>query len=126
MRKRDIKSGQTQHKACLNIDSSYDKSYAPVAKCTSILMSLTMTIVHSWHTKQLDYVAAFPQAPVERELYMKILNGIHLQGKTSADQVLELHNNPYGQNNAGNVWNNFLKVNIDHKPAGTIYLTQPH
>ena len=125
MRKRDIKSGQTQHKACLNIDSSYDKSYAPVAKCTSILMSLTVTIVHDWHAKHLDYVAALPQAPFERDLYMKIPNGIHLQGKASADQVLKLHNKPYGQNNAGKIWNNFLRVNSDHKPDGTSYLTQP-
>ena len=104
----------------------YDKSHVHVAKWTSILMSLIMTIVHSRHTKQLDYVAAFPQAPVERELYMIIPNGIHLQGKASEDHVLKLHNNTYGQNNAGKVWNNFLRVNIDHKPDGTIYLTQPH
>lgn len=79
-RKRDIKTGTIKkYKARLNIDGSrmqkgihYDQSYAPVASWNSIRLLLTMTAVHGWHTKQLDYVAAFPQAPVERELYMKI------------------------------------------------------
>ena len=37
-----------------------------------------MTAVHDWHTKQLDYVAVLPQAPVEREVYMKIPKGVDL------------------------------------------------
>jgi hypothetical protein len=41
----------------------------------------------------LDYVAALSQAPFERDLYMKIPNRIHLQGKASADQVLKLLTN---------------------------------
>ena len=42
-------------------------------------MFLIMTDVYSWHTKQLDYVAAFPQLPVERKLYMKIPKEVNLQ-----------------------------------------------
>jgi hypothetical protein len=34
-----------------------------------IQYKLTMDVVNNWHTKQLDYVLAFPQAPVEREIY---------------------------------------------------------
>ena len=200
-RKRDIKTGKIKkYKARLNIDGSrmqqgvhYDHSYAPVASWNSIRLLLTMTAVHGWHTKQLDYVAAFPQAPVERELYMKIPKGVNLRNKSSDDYVLKLHKNTYGQKNAGRVWNkylvnkltkigfkqskvdecvfykgkvmyalytddsilagpdpqeideviaqmrkvklditiegtleDFLGVNIDRKPNGTIHLTQPH
>ena len=75
----------------------YDHSYAPVAPWNLIRLLLTMTVVHGWHTKQLDYVAAFPQAPVERELYMKIPKGVNLRNKSSDDYVLKLHKNTYGQ-----------------------------
>ena len=115
-RKRDIKTGTIKkYKARLNIDGSrmqkgihYDQSYAPVASWNSIRLLLTMTAVHGWHTKQLDYVAAFPQAPVERELYMKIPKGVSLKGKSSEAYVLKLHKNTYGQKNAGRVWNDYL------------------
>ena len=67
-----------------------------------------MTAVHGWHIKQLDYVAAFLQAPVERDLYMKIPKGVNLINKSSEDYVLKLHKNTYGQKNAGRVWNKYL------------------
>ena len=75
-RKRDIATRKIKkYKAQLNIDGSrmtkgihYDESYAPVASWNAIRFLLIMTAVHGWHTKQLNYVAAFPQAPVEREL----------------------------------------------------------
>ena len=115
-RKRDIKSGTIKkYKARLNIDGSrmqkgihYDQSYAPVALWNSIRLLLIMTAVYGWHTKQLDYIAVFPQAPVERELYMKILKGVSLKGKSSEAYVLKLHKNKYGQKNAGRVWNDYL------------------
>ena len=90
----------------------YDQSYAPVASWNSIRMLLIMTAVHGWHTKQLDYVAAFPQAPCERELYMKIPKGVTLKGKSSEAYVLKLHKNTYGQKNAGRVWNDYLVAKL--------------
>ena len=115
-RKRDIKTRKIKkYKARLNIDGSrmqkgihYDESYAPVASWNSIRMLLTLTAVHGWHTKQLDYVAAFPQAPVERELYMKIPAGVDVTNGNAKDHVLKLHKNTYGQKNAGRVWNKYL------------------
>ena len=67
-----------------------------------------MIAVHGWHKKQLDYVATFPQTTMERELYMKIPKGVHLQGKISCDHVLKLHKNTYGQKNACRVWHQYL------------------
>jgi hypothetical protein len=52
-------------------------------------------------------VLAFPQAPVETDLYMQIPAGFKLtSGRT--DRVLKLQNNLYGQKQAGRVWNLFL------------------
>jgi len=36
----------------------YDETYAPVASWNSIRMLLTLSAVHGWHTKQIDYVLA--------------------------------------------------------------------
>lgn len=115
-RKRDIKTQRIKkHKARLNIDGSrmqkgvhYDETYAPVASWNSIRLLLTMTAVHKWHTKQLDFVLAFPQAPVDRDIYMKIPKGFELDQGNSADYVLKLHKNVYGQKQAGRVWNKYL------------------
>lgn len=67
-RKRDAKTGAIKkHKgARLNIDGSrmshgehYDMTYSPVASWNSVRMLLTLTALHGWHTKQIDFVQAF-------------------------------------------------------------------
>jgi len=116
-RKRDIKTGLIKkYKARLNIDGSkmrkgmhYNETYSPVASWNSVRMLLTMTAVHNWHTKQIDFVQAFAQAPVENELYMKIPKGMDLtDGANPSDFVLKIHRNIYGQKQAGRVWNQYL------------------
>ena len=116
-RKRDAKTGAIKkYKARLNIDGSrmrhgihYDETYSPVASWNSVRMLLTLTAVHNWHTKQIDYVQAFAQAPVERTLYMKVPAGIEVEnGANAKDYVLRIHRNIYGQKQAGRVWNKYL------------------
>jgi hypothetical protein len=115
-RKRDIKTRLVKkYKARLNVDGSrmkkgqhYDQTYAPVASWNSIRLLLTMVAVHGWSTKQLDYVQAFPQAPVEKELYMEIPKGMEPEHGNAKDYVLQLHKNVYGQKQAGRVWNKYL------------------
>ena len=85
--KRDIKTRAIKkYNAQLNMDGSrmrrginYEETYAPVAKWSTIRLILTLAAVHKWHTRQLDYVLAFPQAPVERELYMEIPKGFEVE-----------------------------------------------
>ena len=116
-RKRDAKTGGIKkYKARLNIDGSrmrkgehYDKTYSPVASWNSVRMLLTMTALHNWHTKQIDFVQAFAQAPIEKTLYMKIPADVTLADDSDPrDYVLKLHRNIYGQKQAGRVWNQFL------------------
>ena len=109
MKKPDIKSQKVKKwKARLNISGlrttkgvNYDQRYTPVASWNSIRMLLTQTALHGWHTKQLDYVLAFPQAPVERDLYMKITTGFEIENGKNLDHVLKIHRNIYGQKQAG-------------------------
>jgi hypothetical protein len=116
-RMRDARTGRIKkYKARLNVDGSrmrrgehYNETYLPVALWNSVCMLLTMTAVHGWHTKQIDFVQAFAQAPVERTLYMRVPAGVKIEGSGDAkDDVLKIHRNIYGQKQAGRVWNKFL------------------
>ena len=91
----------------------YDLTYAPVVNWTSIRLLLSLVMVHSWHTQQLDYVAAFPQAPVERDLYMLLPKGFTIDGVDNpSDYVLHIHRNIYGQKQAGRVWFQYLRTKL--------------
>jgi Reverse transcriptase (RNA-dependent DNA polymerase)/GAG-pre-integrase domain len=75
-RKRDIETREVyKWKARLNIHGgkqehgiNYWDTYAPVASWASIRLVLIMAVLRKWKTKQLDFVLAFPQAPVETDL----------------------------------------------------------
>ena len=123
-RKRDIRTRKVKkYKARLNIDGSrmqkgihYDETYAPVASWKSIRLLLILVAKYGWHSKQLDYVLAFPQAPVEKEIYMRIPKGFKMDGKyNSEEHVLKLHRNVYGQKQAGRVWNHYLVDKLVNK-----------
>ena len=120
-RKRDAKSGKIKkYKARLNVDGSrmrqwehYDMTYSAVASWNSVRMLLTLTALHRWYTKQIDFVQAFTQAPIEKTLFMKIPAGVDLEcGSDPKDYVLQLHRNIYGQKQAGRVWNQFLVTKL--------------
>jgi hypothetical protein len=86
----------------------YDQTYAPVASWNSIRTMLIMTAINGWKTKQIDYVLAYTQAPVERMLYMKIPKGFEVEDGNNDDYILEIRRNIYGQKQAGRVWNEYL------------------
>ena len=72
-------------------------------------MLLTLAASHGWKTTQIDYVLAFPQAPVEREIYMEVPKGFTLGGGEDRKKyVLKIHRNIYSQKQAGRVWNKYL------------------
>jgi hypothetical protein len=87
----------------------YDLTYAPVAGWTSVRLLLALVLLNNWYTVQLDYVLAYPQAPVERDLYMLLPKGFSIQGVDNPkDYVLHIHRNIYGQKQAGRVWFQYL------------------
>ena len=73
VRKWDILTREIKkQKACLAFDGSrmregedYDKTYAPVASWMSIRLLLTFVMAFGWQAQQVDYVAAYTQAPID-------------------------------------------------------------
>ena len=120
-RKRHIKSGAIKkYKVRINVDGSrmvqgkhYTFTYAPVASWSTIRLVLTIAAMFNWPTRQLDYVLTFPQAPIERDLYMKVPKGYYVESGDNRDYVLKLKRNLYGQKQAGRIWNKYLIENLE-------------
>jgi hypothetical protein len=106
----------SKYKARMNVNDKeqikgihYEETYAPVVGWATIRFFMTQAIINNWYTRQIDFVLAYTQADIERDLYMKLSSGFVLPGKelTEEDQknyVLKLEKNLYGQKQAGRVW----------------------
>ena len=116
--KRDILTREIKkYKAHLAFDGStmregkdYDKTYAHVESWMSICLLLTFVVAFGWQTQQVDYVAAYTQAPIDCDMYMEFPRGFKVPGGVDRkDVVLKLHLNLYGQKQAGRVWYEYLR-----------------
>ena len=118
-RKREIATGKIlKHKARLNVDGSKmrkgihcNETYSPVANWSSVRLLLTLVAALDWHSVQIDYVQAFPQAPVEKPLYLKIPVGFRMSKGDPKDYALRVDRNVHGQRQASRIWHKHL-VNI--------------
>ena len=65
-------------------------------------------LIQGWASCQLDFVMAYPQAPAETPLYMRLPQAYDQNGITKDTHVLKLIRTIYGQKQAGRVWNKYL------------------
>jgi len=115
-RKRDLTTGAVaKHKARLNLHGgkqeygiNYYETYAPVVTWFAIRLLIVFGLLFGWALRQVDFVMAYPQAPIEMDMFMELPQGIEVKGANSKDHVLKLLANIYGQKQAGRVWNAFL------------------
>jgi hypothetical protein len=66
----------------------YFKTYAPVVTWFAIRLMIVFCIIFSWAIWQVDFVMAYPQAPVEPDIYMEPPQGIKTATGNSKDHVL--------------------------------------
>ncbi len=103
------------HKARLNLHGgkqingmNYHETYAPVVTWFAIRLMIIFRIIFCWALCQVNFVMAYPQAPIEMDIYMELPQGIQTAHGNSKGHVLKLEKNIYGQKQAGRVWNSFL------------------
>jgi hypothetical protein len=72
-------------KARLTVDGSkqrygihYDETYSPVVTWATTRFFLIQSLLLGWYTQQLDFTLAYPQADVDRPLYMEIPKGVQV------------------------------------------------
>ncbi len=119
-RKRNLTSGEiVKHKALLNLHGgmqeygvNYYKTHAPVVTWFVIRLMIVFSILFNRTMLQIDFVMAFPQAPIEMDMYMELLKGIETRHGNSKDHVLNLLQNIYGQKQAGRVWNHHMTTKL--------------
>ena len=119
-RKRNLTTGEiVKHKARLNLHGgmqeygvNYYKTHAPVVTWFAIWLMIVFSILFNCAMRQIDFVMAFPQAPIEMDMYMELPKGIETRHGNSKDHVLKLLQNIYGQKQAGRVWNHHLTAKL--------------
>ena len=97
-----VHGGQQQH------GINFWETYAPVVSWSSIRLFLTHAIRRGWHTRQVDFVLAFPQADVETDIFMKVPAGYHLNDADPDTQCLQLIKNVYGTKQGPRTWSKHL------------------
>jgi hypothetical protein len=121
-RKHDLITNEViKHKARLNLYSgnqvygmNYFKTSASVVTWFVIRLMIVFGIIFCWALWQVDFVMAYPQAPIETDIYMEQPQGIKTATGNSKDHILKLLKKIYVQKQAGRVWNSLL---VD-KPIG--------
>jgi hypothetical protein len=74
----------------------------------SIRLLIVIGIIFCWALRQVDFIMAYPQAPIKCNMYMELPQGIQVSEGDSKDYVLKLLKKIYGQKQAGHVWNAYL------------------
>ncbi|KAL7563769.1 hypothetical protein ACA910_020453 [Epithemia clementina (nom. ined.)] len=98
----NVHGGQQEHGV------NYWETYAPVVMWPTIRIFFILSILLGWYSRQLDFVMAFPHAPVEVPLFMNIPKGYRLKDASTQTHVLRLLKNIYGQKQGPRVWNRYL------------------
>ena len=119
-RKRNILTKQVyKWKARLNLHGgqqeygvNYYDTYSPVVNWFTCRLILIHALIHRWHTSQIDFVLAYPQADIENTLYMKFPYGIKTSKGSAKSHALKLKQNLYGKKQAGLVWYNHLSSRL--------------
>jgi hypothetical protein len=115
-RKRDLTTNEIiEYKSRLNLHGdkqvcgmNYFKTYALVVTWFAIRLIIIMAILFMLSLRQIDFVQAYLQAPIETDMYMELPKGIETHHDSSKDHVLMLLSTLYGQKQAGSVWNSYL------------------
>jgi hypothetical protein len=69
---------------------------------------MILALLYSYAFHQIDFIQAYPQAPIKTDMYMELPIGIETHHGNSKDHVLQLLSNLYGQKQAGRVWNGYM------------------
>ena len=88
----NVHGGQQEHGV------NFWETYAPVVSWQTLRLFSIHSILKGWHSKQMDFVMAYPHALAEVALYMHFPKGYEFKDGISEDaHILKLTKNIYGQ-----------------------------
>ena len=96
---------------CWGVD--FWETYAPVMNWISVWLLLVLSIIHKLDTKYIDFVLAFSQAELKRNVFMELPYGFEYceQGQ----YILRLKKNLHGLSDASYSWFNKLAEGLEAK-----------
>lgn len=86
--------------------TNVDNVFAPVVRWSSVRMLLILSILKGWHIHQIDFVLAFPQAPIRSDVWMHLPQGFTSTG--TSPMRLKLLKNLYGLRDAPLTWFEYI------------------
>ena len=119
-RKRRISTQQTyKWKSRLNLGGHkmvkgkhYDRTDSPVISWPILRLFLILSLMFKWHTRQIDFVLAYPQADIPRPTFMELPRGINIKGYERNKHCLRVTKNLYGGKDSGRTWYLHLKKGL--------------
>ena len=119
-RKRNPLGQLIKHKARLCVHGGmqrkgidYWHTYAPVVNWSTVKMVLLLTTLAGWHSRQIDYVLAFSQAPIDADVYCHLPAGFHIKDGNDDEYVIQLVKNLYGTKQAAANWFEMMKQGLE-------------
>jgi hypothetical protein len=104
----------------------YWSTCLPVVSWNTVRVMVVIALPNNWHMCSIDFVLAFPQAPVKTDIYMnppRVPNGFDIPDlPTLSDRlsnVYKLLRKPYGLKDAGKTWFNF-SIKASSNEEGTV------
>ena len=101
----------------------YDETFSPVVSRATVRLMFTLAAVNNWHARQINFVLAFPQANVKKDIYMYLPEKFENQNgnlklnenamhPTKQKAVVKLIKNVYGLANISYTWHQHLKKGL--------------
>jgi hypothetical protein len=102
---------------------NYWETYAPVVNWSTVCLVMILSLLNSFHTRQVDFIQAYMQAPLDCPIYIEIPAGYEVkEGKlcfvgehhrtTERQFALRLRHNMYGLKQAGHNWYKHLQEEL--------------
>jgi hypothetical protein len=104
--KRNLTTDEiTKNKSRLNLHGGQQvfgmnsfETYALVATWFMIRLIIIIALLFTLSLRQIDFIQAYPQAPIDADKYIESPQGIETRHGSSKDHIFMLLSNVYGQN----------------------------
>ena len=68
----------------------YWHTYALVVNWSTVKMVFLLTTLAGWYSRQIDYVLAYLQAPIDADIYCHLPAGFHIKNGNNDEYVIQL------------------------------------
>ena len=79
------------------LGEDYFDTYSPEVVSSTVRLLMILSLLKKWQSRWIDFIMAYPQAPIEFDIYMELPHGIVTKNDNGKTHVLKLRKNLYEQ-----------------------------